>query len=170
MITLSAHAGASFEQPIDMLYACHEKVRRFCSQIERLDSYLAEHGRNETALSAVAAISRYFQTAAPLHHADEEEDFFPLLRRHAPETAAEIDALAAEHPALNAAWDAVYAEFVCLQNDAAYRPDAVRLAAFAQAYARHAEREERLFALGREILPADELAAIGRRMAARRRT
>ena len=57
--------SVTFAQPIDMLYACHDKVRRFCSQVNMLPDYIAENGRNDVVLQATRQISQYFNVAAP---------------------------------------------------------------------------------------------------------
>lgn len=160
--------SVTFDDPIEMLYACHGKVRRFCQQVEMLPGYIAEHGRNDVVLQAVAQISRYFDVAAPLHHQDEEEDFFPLLLRHFPHTEADIGELLCQHESLHGNWAAVKQEFSKLQADPAYRPQSVVLQRFSAGYADHLVLEERLFETGRN-LPAGELAAIGQKMAARRK-
>ena len=85
--------STTFAEPIEMLYACHDKVRRFCGQTRLLPGYIAEHGRNDIVLQTIRQISQYFNVAAPLHHQDEENDFFPLLLQYAPEAKADIDAL-----------------------------------------------------------------------------
>ena len=34
--------SVTFAEPIEMLYACHGKVRRFCGQVAMLSDYIAE--------------------------------------------------------------------------------------------------------------------------------
>ena len=59
--------STTFAEPIEMLYACHDKVRRFCGQTRLLPGYIAEHGRNDIVLQTIRQISQYFNVAAPLH-------------------------------------------------------------------------------------------------------
>ena len=68
--------SVTFAEPIEMLYACHGKVRRFCNQIAMLSDYIAENGCNQVVLQTIRQIAQYFNVAAPLHHEDEEETFF----------------------------------------------------------------------------------------------
>jgi len=70
---------ATWAEPIEMLYACHSKVKRFCKQLQILPVYLAEHGVNQAVKNDVQQILNYFNISAPLHHDDEEKDFFPAL-------------------------------------------------------------------------------------------
>lgn len=161
--------SVTFDDPIEMLYACHGKVRSFCRQTAMLPAYTAEHGRNGVVLQAVAQISRYFNVAAPLHHQDEEEDLFPLLLRHFPDTRPRIETLLAQHESLHACWTAVAQEFARIEADPAYRLQDEVMQRFSAGYGAHLELEEPLFETGRR-LPAAELAAIGRNMAARRKS
>ena len=39
--------SVTFAEPIEMLYACHGKVRRFCGQVAMLSDYIAENGCNQ---------------------------------------------------------------------------------------------------------------------------
>src|SRR5512142_197066 len=92
----------SFDDPLAMLYACHDRIEAHCATLEKLVEYLPLHGCNSAARQAAANILRYFDTAGPNHHADEERDLFPLLRAssHGPEAlelAALLESLMAEH-------------------------------------------------------------------------
>lgn len=71
--------AASTEAPLEMLAACHIRIQRQCATLRRLAAHLAEHGADAQARSAAAGVLRYFDTAAPQHHADEEQDLFPAL-------------------------------------------------------------------------------------------
>lgn len=157
-----------FDSPIEMLLACHDKVRRFAGLCPRLDQHAALHGADEEARAAAASVLRYFQLAAPLHHADEEEDLFPALRELGDASlTARIDELDAEHGHLGELW-------YCLQpwleamSQGARHPAPPELGAFATLYPEHASREEREVYPAAVRLPPDRLAGIGQRMAQRR--
>lgn len=160
--------SVTFDDPIEMLYACHGKVRRFCNQVQMLPGYIADNGRNDAVLQAVNQIRQYFNTAAPLHHQDEEEDLFPLLLRHFPHTRSSIEELQRQHENLHANWAAVEHEFAELLANPAYRPQSNVLQRFCAGYDAHLALEEPLFETGRK-LPAQALAAAGKNMAARRK-
>ena len=68
---------ATWNEPIDMLYACHSKVKRFCKQLTILPGYL-EKWRESAVLNDVKTILQYFNHVAPLHHDDEEKIFSPV--------------------------------------------------------------------------------------------
>jgi hemerythrin-like domain-containing protein len=96
------------DDPIELLLACHEKVRRFADLTVRVRDHVAKHGADKQAQEAAQSILRYFNIAAPLHHDDEEQDLFPALRTqgiHSLNLA--IDHLATEHLALGKLWKSV---------------------------------------------------------------
>lgn len=161
--------SVTFAQPIDMLYACHDKVRRFCSQVNMLPDYIAENGRNDVVLQATRQISQYFNVAAPLHHEDEEENFFPLLLQYAPQAQESIDELLRQHESLHANWSAVAEEFARLEEDADYQLNTEVLQRFTAGYDMHLGIEEPLFEMGKTFIPKEKLTEIGEIMAARRR-
>ncbi|UOO82729.1 hemerythrin domain-containing protein [Uruburuella testudinis] len=161
--------SVTFAEPIDMLYACHGKVRRFCEQVKLLPDYINKHGRNDIVLQTIRQISQYFNVAAPLHHEDEEQDYFPLLLQYAPEAQPDINELLRQHESLHANWTAVETEFDKLRNHPDYRPDTAILKRFTAGYDAHLAIEEPLFDLGKQKIPPQKLAEIGKIMAARRR-
>lgn len=71
--------AVGFEAPFDMLEACHERVRRSLALLNRLVTWVDEHGHDDMSRSAASDVLRYFNLAAPLHHQDEELHVFPLL-------------------------------------------------------------------------------------------
>ena len=96
--------SASFDDPLAMLSACHERIRRQLDTLSRLERHLPEHGCDTDARVAARAILRYFDAAAPHHHEDEEVDVFPRVVARAPECAALVARLEEEHAALAANW------------------------------------------------------------------
>ncbi|WP_432722531.1 hemerythrin domain-containing protein [Jeongeupia wiesaeckerbachi] len=165
-----ATEAVGFDTPIAMLVACHDRVRHYAGLLPKLADHLAAHGIDAEAVRAAASILRYFDMAAPLHHQDEDDDLFPLLRERGDAALrARIDAIAAEHDGLSAQWQALRPalQALAIGQSATLDPDAVRR--FAHDYPAHAEREEReLYPHAARLLNADELDALGRLMAARR--
>lgn len=158
----------SFEEPLALLTACHDKVRHFAALSLKLDIHLAQKGNDEEAREAARSILRYFDLAAPLHHADEEEDLFPAL--HAlgdSKLNCSLDELEAEHVELAVLWQAVrrWLEAVA-QNGLLARP--IELDEFALRYPAHADREEAEVYGAASLLSATELSKIGVRMCQRR--
>ena len=156
------------ERPLELLYACHDKVRRFTTLAGRLAEHLATHGADAQARDAAAQILRYFELSLPNHHADEEEDVFPALRSlNDVAISAAIAALEAEHGVLHALWEEVSPWLRRVEQGEA-TPAPQGLAQFVADYAVHAEREEREVFSAIERLPVDVVDAIAQRMRARR--
>lgn len=93
MLKLEPQKFVTWDEPIDMLYACHGRVKQFCRQLQLLPDYIAQHGLNQAVKNDVQQILSYFNQAAPLHHDDEEKDFFPALAKKLPEVQTSIDEL-----------------------------------------------------------------------------
>ena len=74
----TVHA-AGFEQPFEMLSACHDRVRRSLALLGRLCEHVEVHGTDAQACQAAADVLRYFSLAAPAHHEDEERHVVPAL-------------------------------------------------------------------------------------------
>ncbi len=163
--------GPSFDEPLEMLAACHERIEAQLATLERLAPYLAAKGCDAEARSAAQAVLRYFDTSGALHHEDEDHDLFPLLRAKAAaegrvEIAAAIDELEREHETMEAQWRRLRAGMVVEE----VRLDAEDVARFAWLYRRHMDREAAaVLPYARHCLELAERAALGERMAARRK-
>ncbi|TEA78005.1 hemerythrin domain-containing protein [Allopusillimonas ginsengisoli] len=166
--------AASTEAPLEMLAACHVRIERYCATLSRLSGHALEQGSDADAQRAAAGIIRYFDTAAVLHHADEEEDLFPaLLESMAGSDAVCIreltSALSAEHRLLESAWRTLRAS---LQRIAAGKPALLPDAAvitFTSTYARHMRIEEdEVLPMAARLLSDHDIDRIGRAMRKRR--
>lgn len=167
-IALFPDPAAGFDDPLEMLRACHERILRHCALLCRLAAHLSVSGADTDARTAAVRAWRYFTEAAVNHHRDEEDDLFPLLVRVS-EGADLVSLLRAEHAALDAAWQAVRPALEALAAGREAMLDADAVAAMAQAYRAHIEREERdLLPLAARLLDAEQLAHLGQRMATRR--
>jgi len=158
-----------FDDPLAMLAACHDRILRQCSTLEKLAFHLQRSGLTPDARAAAADVHRYFSTAGMLHHQDEEQDLFPLLRGDST-LASLIDELATEHRRMEVLWQQLEPR---LAKPETIIDDldgfAALVSEFSQLYAGHVARENReLLPRAREWLPADVLSVIGARMAARR--
>ena len=152
-----------------LLRACHEKVVRFTTLAQRLQAHVRQQGVDEQAREAAQAVLRYFTLAAPLHHADEDDDLFVALRALGHLTlTARIDALQAEHDTLGQQWAEVrpWLETIAAgQLPSAPEPD---VDGFATRYRDHAHAEESdVYPHAAELSPA-ALQALADAMVARR--
>lgn len=167
--------AAGFEQPFEMLEACHDRVRRSLALLGRLIEHIDTHGHDEQSRGAARDVLRYFDLAAPHHHEDEERHVFPrLLAAGDAALAADVARLRSDHERMGALWQRLGG---ALQGWAeAAGPGTVdagsrALAAdFRAVYDGHLEIEEgRVFPAARVLTEAAGLVAMGAEMAARRR-
>lgn len=157
------------DDPMALLRACHEKVVRFTRLAQRLQAHVAEHGADAQAREAATAVLRYFTLAAPLHHADEDENLFVALRAlgHA-DVNARIDALQQEHDTLGALWQPVRAWLAHIAEGQTPPHGSPDVAGFATRYRAHAAQEEASVYPHAAELPAPVLRALAEAMVARR--
>lgn len=171
--TLHAGPAASFEQPFEMLHACHQRVQRSLALLLRLHAHLQQAGADAQAAQAAQDVLRYFDLAGPQHHQDEERHVLPRLR--AMGQAVLADRLHADHADLATTWAEVRAVLLRVQAghwladadwQAAQREAWQR---FAAAYAEHIALEEGVaFPAASAGLSAVVQQAIGQEMARRR--
>ncbi|MDO8419277.1 MAG: hemerythrin domain-containing protein [Rubrivivax sp.] len=107
-VTLHPGPGAGFEEPFEMLEACHQRVLRMLDLTQRLAAHLREAGADASAQQAARDVMRYFDLAAPAHHEDEERHVLPRLRQGG--RAALADRLHADHTQMSATWATVRAD------------------------------------------------------------
>lgn len=164
-----------FDEPMDMLRACHERLQARLETLLRLAAWLPEHGADQAAQQAAASVMRYFDSAAVNHHLDEEHDLLPALQARATgKFADEVRALRewveADHRRIGAAWGVLRGFLGRIAAGAAATLPEDAVADFVEAYRRHIEREEgELFPLAEVLLDADDLNTMSATMSARRR-
>lgn len=167
--------AAGFEQPYEMLTACHERVQRTLALLARLIEHVANQGHDAQSRSAAADVLRYFDLAAPKHHQDEELHVFPpLLAGQDAALQAVVRRLQAEHREMEALWAGLRPTLLRWREDGAsdMPDDALRAQAsrFAQLYDGHIPVEETLVFPGAQAgMDATQQAAMGQEMQARRR-
>ncbi|PJG85436.1 hemerythrin domain-containing protein [Conservatibacter flavescens] len=168
MQILEPQQFASWAEPIEMLYACHSKVKRFCRQLQILPDYLAKNGVNQAVKNDVQQILNYFTISAPLHHDDEEKDFFPAVVKQYPQAQADIDELEKQHVILHENWANLSVQLQALLNNEQDSISQELIDKFVAGYDVHIAIEEPLFELGKKYLSEPELNTMGKIMANRR--
>ncbi|URL05851.1 hemerythrin domain-containing protein [Avibacterium sp. 21-595] len=169
MLNLQPQQFASWNEPIEMLYACHGKVKMFCRQLNILPSYLEKNGNIQAVQKDVQQILNYFNVAAPLHHDDEEKDFFPALLKYCPQAKADVARLASQHETLHQNWASLSVQLdALLKGEITQIPEQL-ITQFIAGYDNHIAIEEPLFELGKSHIPQEELTAMGKVMAERRK-
>lgn len=170
-----ASPAVGFDQPFEMLHACHDRVERSLALLDRLVAHVRDHGHDEDSRSAARDVLRYFDLAAPHHHQDEELHVLPpLLASDDADQRVLAAQLIAEHRRMEALWALLrgplqqWAE--TLPASTAF-PQPEALAEFTSIYAGHIASEEgHAYPLARTLLDAVTLAEMGAEMSARRRT
>lgn len=169
----------SFDEPLEMLDACHGRIRAQLDILGRLAAHLPVHGADAAAREAARGVLRYFSTAAVNHHADEENDLFPALQASAVSAGevAVVDALIqrilADHRCMDEKRDAVLAK---LDLVVAAQPgecqdvlSTAEVGTLADLYLPHIDLETReLLPLAKRLLSPAQMESLGRSMAARR--
>ena len=176
MYGIAATLSPRFDEPLELLEACHARIETQLAMLERLVAHVAQHGCDIEAREAARFIMRYFDTAGAQHHRDENEDLFPLLRRKAaelqrPEVSAVINELERDHETMDLQWSRLRAQLDALTRSADALLGAGDIAGFAWLNRRHMEKEAALvLPFAKEALDAQARAALGERMAARRKS
>lgn len=161
------------EDAVDLLLACHVRIRHFSALAVRLIGAAAAPA--DEIAEAAGQAHRYFAHALPLHSQDEDQSLRPRLERHAGgEVLAAADLMTRQHEEIGS----LLAELLPLWERIAADPG--RLADLSSAAAAPATRLEQLLrahlgleeetifpALRRDVPPAD-MAEILAEMRARR--
>lgn len=167
-------AAPGFDRPIAVLKHCHDRIRKQLATLEKLLAHLPGAGADTEAQQAAAAIIKYFDQGAPLHHADEEENLIPMLRATAQDDdAATLQALAPvileQHHAMDVTWTQLRAELAAIAAGTGTALSAVTAQQFIQAYAAHMVREESTLApMALRLFSPEQMTQLGDAMQARR--
>ena len=170
-----ASPGVGFDEPFEMLQACHERVQRSLALLQRLIAHVDQQGCDADARSAASDVLRYFDLAGPHHHEDEERHVFPLLHEHPDERVrAAVTTLQADHVLMHAMWERLRTGLLRWRDgtDATpFTPEERAVAdEFVRIYERHIPLEEEVvYPAARALLDAADQRAMGNEMAARRR-
>lgn len=170
-----AAPAPSFDEPLEMLAACHDRIEAQLCTLEKLIEHVSARGADAPAREAAAGVMRYFDTAGVEHHRDEDQEIFPLLRRLAaerdrPEVSAVINGLEQDHSTMDAQWSRLRERLDAIAAGREARLGAEDVGPFAWLYRRHMEKESALvLPFAREAISETERARLGSRMAARRR-
>lgn len=136
---------------VDLLLACHARIRSFSAMAERLGDAALDDARVAEACDAVA---RYFRDALPLHARDEEESLLPRLAGRDAALDAALGRMRDEHADHAAALRDLLVRCEALRASPGDLARRIELALAArdlrEAFEPHLAREER------EVFPAAE--------------
>ncbi|NKI71910.1 hemerythrin domain-containing protein [Collimonas pratensis] len=167
-----------FSQPIAVLKHCHDRIRKQLETLQNLLGHVPQHGNDAQAQQAAHSVMRYFNQAAPHHHADEEVDLLPMLTMTASgEDAALLQKLMpeilAEHHQMDSLWQALNLQLAPIADGAPATP-ASQLSAqdvqqFSAIYSAHMEKEETWIApMAKRLFSAQQMQQLGSAMQQRR--
>ena len=167
---------AGFEQPFGMLAACHERVLRSLQLLRRLIEQLEAAGPDADARAAAHDVWRYFELAAPAHHADEELHVLPRLRAAGDPWLADVARrIETEHAELRALWQQLGPLLQQLHEaQGPFGPDAMHTlrtlaASFIALHERHLPLEDSFaFPAAQARMQPHELQSMGQEMQRRR--
>ena len=174
MINALPDSAPGFDQPIAVLKHCHDRIRKQLATLEKLVPHLATHGADEQAQQAAAAVLKYFDKAAHLHHEDEEQDLIPMLQVTARGEDADLLAQLApgildEHRQMDAMWQGLHEQLRAIADGSAALLRESDVRRFADTYSAHMEREESHIApMAKRIFSAAQMAQLGQAMQLRR--
>lgn len=164
-----------FDDPLEMLLACHRRIERQLETLERLVVHIDGHGVDADASIAAQSVLRYFVKAAEHHHEDEEKDVFPLLEERIPagEEKARFNALRdrleADHDAVRQQWTRLKKPLEAIADGLPRSLAAAEVREFTAAYRLHiAAEESALKQLFERWIDERDRGALGRSMRARR--
>lgn len=162
--------SSGFDEPFEMLAACHERIEDLLCLIERLAPHLSTRGADIEAQSAASRILRYFDLAGPKHHADEEADLFPMLEGKTGMTMADLlPQLRAQHRCMEAGYAALRPCLAALAEGRSGGWTSQAAERFCQLYRQHMALETaHLIPAARILLTAEEQKCLGNAMARRR--
>jgi len=176
-INLYAGPAAGFDQPFEMLLACHERIERMLCLLEKLALRLNDSGLDQDCKDAAADVMRYFDLAGPAHHQDEEKHVLPVLKAGAIDEQQLAIQIEREHELMAKQWQVLRQDLgmLCMTDEGA--PGNLSLSqgwrerrdAFAQLHREHINLEEStIYVKARERLDAASLEIMSAEMAQRR--
>lgn len=167
-------SGPDFSQPIAALKQCHDRIRKELLALEALPAQSANPSHQSQAQQGAAAALRYFDKAAPIHHADEEEDLIPMLQAIAIEADAAllklmVPGLMEEHREMARTWARLRSPLQQIAAGNAVPLDLGEVKHFSLLYAAHMDTEETHIAtMAKRLLDPARMQLLGNAMRARR--
>jgi len=163
-----------FSQPLAVLKHCHERIRKQLQTLQKLLAHLPQHGADDDARKAAQAVQKYFNTAAPLHHEDEEQNLMPMLQATARDAdavllAGLVPGILADHQQMERDWHIINAQLDKIANGQGSELSADDVQRFGAVYATHMTIEEGDIApMAKRLFSPEQMAQLGSAMQARR--
>lgn len=163
-----------FSQPIAVLKHCHDRIRKQLTTLQNLLDHIPQHGSDAQAQQAASNVMRYFNQAAPNHHADEEDDLLPMLVATAQgEDASALQKLlpeiVQEHHQMEGLWQALNLQLGAIADGGEPTLSGSDVQQFAAIYTAHMEKEETWIApMAKRIFSNTQMQQLGAAMQQRR--
>lgn len=158
----------TFDQPFEMLAACHDRIEAQLRILDRLGAHLVSRGADEEAIAAVRRVRRYFDEAEPKHHADEEADLFPMLEAQG-KLIQLLQVLREDHRNMQAGYALVRPMLLTVEAGRVDAWKAETVDEFCRLYRVHISCENiHLLPVAATLLPAADQKRLGEAMVARR--
>jgi hemerythrin-like domain-containing protein len=165
--TSGQRPGATLDQPLDHLPACHRRIEERLAILERAADHLED--RRDEALEAIRNCFRFLDTNGVWHTADEEESVFPRLQQEVEEDEAQfLRGLEADHRTVERVYQDLKDRFAAHSAESAgsFREAVAHLCGLYRAHI--AAEEASLISIARRVLKESQLLAITREMRVRR--
>ena len=166
--------GATLDEPLDHLSACHRRIEQRLDTLERVIPVLWE--RREEALRAIRNVFAFLDGSGVLHTEDEELSLFPrLLTKLQSDQVAFVASLEAEHQEAHKLYARLQASVGRIEatpeHDRQLAAEFAGIATqFCALYRRHIQQEDsKLIDLSRALLSREQLAESSSEMKTRRR-
>ncbi|WP_295999668.1 pyridoxamine 5'-phosphate oxidase [Rugamonas sp.] len=163
-----------FDQPIAVLKHCHDRIRKQLATLQKLLAHLPEHGADADAQQAAQAVLKYFNQAAQLHHADEEDNLMPMLQACARDAdaallAALVPEILADHQRMDGDWLIIKSQLDSIAKGLDGPLSAPDVARFCDSYTAHMAKEEAHIApMAKRLFSPEQMAELGAAMQRRR--
>ena len=163
-----------FDQPIAVLKHCHDKIRKQLTTLQNLLGHLGQNGNTPEAQQAAKAVLQYFNKAAHLHHADEEQDLMPMLQATATGDDAAVLAslvpeILADHQRMDDAWLALRPALDAIAAGTGTQLPAHGVRDYVAAYQAHMSKEEgQLAPMAKRLFSPQQMEQLGTAMQRRR--
>jgi hemerythrin-like domain-containing protein len=167
--------AVGLDQPLEILEACHERVKNHCQILQRLSAHLKAVGIDDQAILASKNLLRYFQIAAKNHHEDEENNLFPMLLESMAGSDAIcineiINILKEEHLLIEKIWQSIKNPLELVASGTVASIDETQILLLATTYEKHINLEENeLFPMAKRLLNEEQLKLMSHDMTQRRK-
>lgn len=175
MMSLFKPLSGNFNDPFALLMSCHHNVLRFSALLEKVARKIEDDEVGDDVSLAARRVLEYFDTAAPLHHQDEEEDLLPLLSERAFDMQSSMlekiqswrERLDTEHHKADQLWQRIRQSLIIIAEGG--RATIPEVETFVQLERSHVAFEDgEIFLWASQFLSSEDRLQLGKSMAARR--